>query len=71
MKTIILPRQKVINAAKSRGISACEEINRLLSASLGYRVCSHLLKTEPSRLTFSFVRECVPIRSATPSPSMH
>ena len=40
MRTITLPRQTVINAASSRGITPCEEVSRLLSASFGREVCS-------------------------------
>ena len=63
-KIITLPRSTVIDAARARGVSACEEINRLLSASLGYRVCSHLLREDNTNgtLVFSFARECVPTR---------
>ena len=60
MRTITLPRSLVMNAAQSRGVSACEEIDRLLSASFGYRVCSHLLKEKTDKLVFSLQKECVP-----------
>ena len=46
MKIITLPRSVVIDAAKVRGVSACEEINRLLTASLGFEVCSHFIRED-------------------------
>ena len=62
MKLITLPRSVVIDAAKSRGVSACEEINRLLTASLGFEVCSHFIREDVAadKAVFSFARKCVP-----------
>lgn len=64
MKAITLPRQTVIAAANSRGITPCEEVNRLLSVSLGREVCSHL-KADDEKLgimIFSFDSRCVPTK---------
>lgn len=65
MRTITLPRQTVINAASSRGITPCEEVSRLLSASFGREVCSHLKADDAERgiMIFSFGSRCVPIRA--------
>ena len=64
MKTISLPRSIVIKAAKSRGVSACEEVDRLLSAFLGRKVCSHLLggTSRSNKIVFSFTDGCVHTR---------
>lgn len=62
MRTITLPRQTVIAAANSRGITPCEEVNRLLSASFGRRVCSHLKADDEEHdiMIFSLGSRCVP-----------
>lgn len=68
MRTIALPKSTVIDAAKSRGISACEEIDRLLSASLGHKVCSHFEREDEATgtLVFSFDLRCVPTKGKLP-----
>ena len=64
MKTITLSRQTVLAAANARGVTACEEIDRLLSASFGYKVCSHLKSEDElrDRMTFSFGSRCIHTR---------
>lgn len=64
MKTITLPRQTVMDAANLRGVTPCEEVNRLLSASFGREVCSHLKADDAERgiMIFSFGRRCVPTK---------
>lgn len=61
MKTITLPRQTVLAAANARGITACEEVDRLLSASFGRKVCSHLKSENEAKdqMVFSFTSRCV------------
>jgi len=61
VKTITLPRQTVIAAANARGVSPCEEVDRLLSASVGRKVCSHLKTDDEERdiMIFSFGSRCV------------
>lgn len=64
MRTITLPRQTVIAAANSRGVTPCEEVNRLLSASFGRAVYSHLKADNKERgiMIFSFASRCVPTK---------
>lgn len=62
MKTITLPRQTVLAAANARGVTVCEEVDRLLSASFGHKVCSHLKADDEAKniMVFSFGSRCVP-----------
>lgn len=64
MKTITLPRQTVIAAANLRGVTPCEEVSRLLTASFGREVCSHLKADDEERdiMIFSFSSRCVPTK---------
>lgn len=64
MKKITLPRQTVIAAANSRGVTPCEEVNRLLSVFFGREVYSHLKADDEKRgiMIFSFDLRCVPTK---------
>lgn len=65
MRTITLPRQTVIAAANLRGITPGEEVSRLLTASFGRAVCSHLEADDEERdiMIFSFGSRCVHTKS--------
>ena len=64
MRTITLPRQTVIAAANVRGITPREEVSRLLTASFGRKVCSHLKADDEERdiMIFSFGFQCIPTK---------
>lgn len=61
MKTIALDRTIVDNAAAARGVSACEEVDRLLSSFFGRKMCSHLCRTQNVLGKYIFAYKCVPI----------
>lgn len=61
MKTIALPKTVVDNAAAARGVTACEEIDRLLSSFFGRKMCSHLCRKQNLRGKYIFAYKCVPI----------
>lgn len=61
MKTIALARTLVDKAAAARGVTACEEVDRLLSSFFGRKMCSHFCRTQNIKGKYIFTIKCVHI----------